>query len=365
MRLDLSDDQQFFVETLRRFVAGETPIDAVRARIDADEVFDRGWWRQAAELGVASFLVPEEFGGGSVSGRGPVDLAIVAEEFGRAVVPSPLVPVNVVAETLGRSGNTSHRELLGGVIDGSTVLAWAYDVAGDVTATPAADGFTLRGAVAAVEAADQADYVLVSVATPDGPTQFLLPVTAPGLSVERQGGLDLLKRFGRVRFDGVTVAADDIVGGVGGADDDIVRQRQITNLLQCAEMCGAAARVLEFTIEYAFDRFSFGRPLASYQALKHRFADMKLWLEAGFAITDQAADAAAVGADPAGLVHAAKSYVGDRSVDLIQDCVQLHGGIGVTWEHDIHLYLRRATVDRGLFGSPSDHRAALAAVVGL
>jgi alkylation response protein AidB-like acyl-CoA dehydrogenase len=123
--------------------------------------------------------------------------------------------------------------------------------------------------------------------------------------------------------------------------------------------------VLEFTIEYAFDRFSFGRPLASYQALKHRFADMRLWLEASFAITDHAAAALSDSDDPTGLVHAAKSYVGDRSVELIQDCVQLHGGIGVTWEHDIHLYLRRATVDRGLFGAPAEHRAELAAIVGI
>lgn len=375
MRLDLNEDQQFFLDTLRRFIGAESPISTVRERIVATEVFDRTWWRRAAELGVASFLVPEEHGGGSISGRGPVDLAIVAEEFGRAVVPSPLVPVNVVAETLARSGSSAHHALLGGVVDGSTLLAWAFDQTGSVTATPSGDGFELHGAIAAVEAIEQADHVLITIdvragGNADAPTQYLLPVTTPGLSIEAQDGLDLLKRFGRLRLDGVTVGADDLVGTIGGAASDVSRQRQLTNLLQCAEMCGAAARVLEFTIEYAFDRFSFGRPLASYQALKHRFADMKLWLEASLAITDQAADAAAAGDDPTDpeawrLIHAAKSYVGDRSVDLIQDCVQLHGGIGVTWEHDIHLYLRRATVDRGLFGAPADHRASLAELVGL
>lgn len=374
MRLDLTDDQQFFLDTLRRFVGAESPISAVRERIGAADVVDRAWWRRAAELGVASFLVPEGLGGGSISGRGPVDLTIVAEEFGRAVVPSPLVPVNVVAETLARSGTAAQHELLGGVVDGSTLLAWAFDQTGSVTAAPTDSGYELSGAIAAVEALDQADHVLVTVdgitGDADGPTQFLVSTATPGLSVESQAGLDLLKRFARLRLDGVVVGDDAVVGSISGAAADVARQRQIANLLQCAEMCGAAARVLEFTIEYAFDRFSFGRPLASYQALKHRFADMRLWLEASFAITDQAADAASDRGDPADAeawraVHAAKSYVGDRSVDLIQDCVQLHGGIGVTWEHDIHLYLRRATVDRGLHGGPADHRAALADLVGL
>jgi alkylation response protein AidB-like acyl-CoA dehydrogenase len=370
MRLDLTDDQQFFLDTLRRFVAGETPIDVVRTRIGAPEAFDRAWWRQAAELGAASLLVPEELGGGSVSGRGPVDLVMVAEEFGRGAVPSPLVPVNVVAETIARSGSDTQRQLLPEVVAGSVVAAWATDDVGSLSLTPAADGFTLGGAAPAVEAADQADHLLVTAASPEGPTQVLLPADTTGITIEPRESLDLLKRFSLVRFDGVAVPASAVVGGVGSAAADVARQRQITNLLQCAEMCGAAARVLEFTIEYAFDRVSFGRPLASYQALKHRFADMKLWLEASFAITDAAAAALSDGDDPEmteswRLVHAAKSYVGDRSVELIQDCVQLHGGIGVTWEHDIHLYLRRATVDRGLFGGPADHRAELADLVGI
>ena len=120
-------------------------------------------------------------------------------------------------------------------------------------------------------------------------------------------------------------------------------------------------RVLEFTIEWAFDRYTFGRPLASYQALKHRFANMKLWSESIQATTQAAAIAVAQQADDARqLVRVAKSYVGDRALELIQDCVQLHGGMGVTWEHDLHLYLRRATVNRNLYGTPREHRMALA-----
>lgn len=373
MRLDLNDDQQFFQETVRRFVATETPIDVVRARIDSDDAFDRDWWRRAAELGFASFMVPESSGGGSLSGRPEVDLVIIAEELGRGVVPNPLLASNVVAYALGRAADPHHAELLAGIVGGSTVAAWATPHAAlgsaadsaPITATAKANGFTLDGQVSAIEGVDQADVILVTADTDRGPTQFVVPADRTGVSVTRQDGLDLLRHFGRVRLDSVQAEALDVVGAVGGAAADIERQLQLAMLVQCGEMVGAAARVLEFTIEYAFDRFSFGRPLASYQALKHRFADMKLWIEASHAITDDAAWAMSNGDSSGSRIHAAQSYVGERSVDIIQDCVQMHGGIGVTWEHDIHLYLRRATVNRGLFGGPSQHRAALAVGLGL
>jgi alkylation response protein AidB-like acyl-CoA dehydrogenase len=153
--------------------------------------------------------------------------------------------------------------------------------------------------------------------------------------------------------------------GDAGAGAAIERQLQVAATLECAQMAGAADRVLEFTTEYAFDRYSFGRPLASYQALKHRFADMKLWLEATHAAVGGAARAIDEGVDAGRLVSAAKVYGGDRVPELVQDCVQMHGGIGVTWEHDIHLYLRRVTLARGLYGSPDEHRERLAAAVGL
>jgi alkylation response protein AidB-like acyl-CoA dehydrogenase len=169
-----------------------------------------------------------------------------------------------------------------------------------------------------------------------------------------------------VRFDGVRVPASAVVGTVGGAAGDVDRQLQIALVLQCAEMAGAAYRVFEMTVEYAFDRYSFGRPLASYQALKHRYADLKLWVESCFATADGAARAVQEDAGRgAKLASVAKAYVGERAPEIIQDGVQLHGGIGVTWEHDIHLYLRRVTVDRALYGSPDDHLERVALAVGM
>ena len=372
MRIDLSEEQALFQETVRRFVETETPVSRVREIGENPDGFDHDWWRQAAELGWTSLLVPEDLGGGSISGDGVADLAIVAEEVGRGVAPGPLLPVNVVAASVARSGSTDQQtEILPGLLDGRLLGAWCYhepsggwwpeDVG--LEAELVDGGFRLEGTKQAVEGAVQAHYLLVTARVDGALTQFLVPADSEGIRIVPQQSLDLVRRFGEVHFDGVDVGPDCLLGQVGGAIDDVRYQFHIALLLQAAEMAGASGRVFEFTLEYSFDRFSFGRPLASYQALKHRFADMKLWLETGYATTDQAAIGVSRGDDAARLASVAKSYVGDRSVEIIQDCVQMHGGIGVTWEHDIHLYLRRAAVNRELFGSPEDHLGYLGSIV--
>jgi alkylation response protein AidB-like acyl-CoA dehydrogenase len=372
MRIDLSEEQALFQETVRRFVETETPVSRVREISENPDGFDHDWWRQAAELGWTSLLVPEDLGGGSISDDGVADLAIVAEEVGRGVAPGPLLPVNVVAASVARSGSTDQQtEILPGLLDGRLLGAWCYhepsggwwpeDVG--LEAELVDGGFRLEGTKQAVEGAVQAHYLLVTARVDGALTQFLVPADSEGIRIVSQQSLDLVRRFGEVHFDGVDVGPDCLLGQVGGAIDDVRYQFHIALVLQAAEMAGASGRVFEFTLEYSFDRFTFGRPLASYQALKHRFADMKLWLETGYATTDQAAIGVSRGDDAARLASVAKSYVGDRSVEIIQDCVQMHGGIGVTWEHDIHLYLRRAAVDRELFGSPEDHLGYLGSIV--
>jgi alkylation response protein AidB-like acyl-CoA dehydrogenase len=371
MRLDLTDDQQFFQETVRRYIETETPISKVRELQDTADGFEPDWWRGGAELGWASFLVPEELGGGSVSGRGPVDLAIVSEELGRAVAPGPLLPVNVVAHAIATSGTPAQQEaVLPALIAGEEVAAWCYWEAGSgwraedisMAATPTSDGYELDGVKSAVEAGGQAQHLLVTARAPEGLVEFLVSPETPGVTVSSQASLDLSKRFAEVQFDGVQVGPADQLG-VAGSDGEVQRQLNLAMMLQCAETAGATARVFEFTTEYAGDRYSFGRPLASYQALKHRFADMKLWMEAGHATSDGAAVAIADDHDADRLVSVAKAYLGDHAPEIVQDCVQMHGGIGVTWEHDIHLYLRRVTVNSGLFGVADDHRERLAAAL--
>ena len=373
MRFDLSDDQEFFRETARRFIETEIPVGKVREWHDHPDGCPQSWWQAAAELGWTSLMVPESLGGGSISGRPIVDLAIVADEMGRGVTPGPFMPTNAVADTLGRSGAPDQQALLEGVMTGEVVLGWAFcEPGGDWTAAhvtaeavPANGGYLLNGVKTAVEAGAQAHHLLVTAQSPEGLAQFLVSADAAGLTATPQESLDLGRRFAEVRLDGVAVGPDALVGAPGAATvADVERQCQVMLVLQCAESAGLAARVLEFTAEYAFDRYSFGRPLASYQALKHRFADMKMWSEASYAAADAAADALADGRDEVRTVSVAKSYVGDRSVELMQDCVQLHGGIGVTYEHDLHLYMRRATVNWGLFGTPADHRERLSRLLG-
>jgi len=372
VELELSEDQEFFQQTTRKFLTAESPLTTVRSLESNPAGFDSEYWRRGAELGWTSMLVPEADGGGSLSEHGLLDLVLVAEEMGRLVAPGPLVPVNVVASALARSGSAKQKaEVLPGLLSGDEVAAWvgisepSRPPSGRVSSqTLVGGGFVLDGVASPVEAGAQAQHLLVSADAPEGPTQYLVRTDAPGLTIIPLGGLDLVRRFAEVRFDGVEVPASAVVGAVGGAADDIEHQLQVAVVLQCAETVGAIDRMFEVTLEYLSDRYSFGRPLSSYQALKHRVADDKMWLEACHATATAAARAAASGADDADqLVSAAKAWIGPHATELIQDCVQLHGGIGVTWEHDLHLYLRRVTVNRLTYGTPEDHAERIAAVL--
>ncbi|MGH9276279.1 MAG: acyl-CoA dehydrogenase family protein [Acidimicrobiales bacterium] len=360
MQLELSEDQAFFQQTTRKFLAAECPLATVRSLEDDPAGFTPEYWKQGSALGWTSMLVSEADGGGCLSEHGLLDLVLVAEEMGRLVAPGPLVPVNVVASALARSGTAELRAaVLPGLLTGEAVAAWCGPTA--IDAEPDGDGFVLTGSIAPVEAGAQAAHLLVAARTGDGLTQLLVPADTPGITITPMGSLDLVRRFAEVRFDGVTVPATGMVGAVGAAAADIDHQLHLAVVLQCAESVGAMDRMFEVTLEYLGDRYSFGRPLSSYQALKHRVADDKLWLEACHAIATAAAEAVANAAlDADELVSAAKAWVGPHATEVIQDCVQLHGGIGVTWEHDLHLYLRRVTVNRLTYGTPEDHAERVA-----
>ncbi len=176
--------------------------------------------------------------------------------------------------------------------------------------------------------------------------------------------IDLTRRFSEVTFRDVRVPADSVLGEVAGAATQVDRQLCQALVMTNAESLGAMQFAFDLTLEWAFDRYSFGRPLASYQELKHRFADMKTWLEAGHAISDRAAEAVSAGSHGAGeLASAAKAFLGQYGPELLQDCVQMHGGIGLTFEHDIHFFLRRVALDRSLYGTPGQHRQRITSIV--
>ena len=369
MLLELSSDQEFFRETTARFLLEHAPAGELRRLRDDPVGFDPEYWRRGAELGWTSLLVDEEHGGGTISGAGLVDLTLVAYEFGRRAAPGPLLPTNIVAGALSDSGDDAHAAVLEGLLAGTSIATWClgdappHDGLGDIHLRIEVDGddVVLDGVKRPVESAAQASHLLVTGRTGDALTQVLVPSDASGITISPMHTVDLTRRFSVVAFDGVRVPRAAVLGEVGTADDAVERQLMQAVVILDAESVGALQAAFEMTVEWGFDRYSFGRPLASYQALKHRFASMKTWLEASHAISDEAAVATASGAaDAPLLVSAAKAYVGDFGLELAQECVQMHGGIGVTFEHDLHLFLRRVTVNRALFGTPADHRRRLA-----
>jgi alkylation response protein AidB-like acyl-CoA dehydrogenase len=225
-----------------------------------------------------------------------------------------------------------------------------------VAATPTATGFRLDGVKDRVEAGAESGVLLVAARCDGAVRQFLVPTDADGVRVESQRSIDMVKSYARVHFDGVEVDASAVVGSAEQTPALIARQSQIAQVLQCAEVVGILDTVLAFTIQWGLDRHSFGRPLASYQVLKHKYADLKIWFEACRATTNAAvAEVAARSGGAEMAVSVAKSYVGEHAPGMLQDCVQLHGGIGVTWEHDLHLFLRRTTLYRSMYGTPEDH----------
>ena len=371
-----SPERLLFASTAQAFLEKEASLTRVRELHDAGVSFEPEWWRRAAELGWAGLLVPEDLGGGSVSGNGVEDLAVVAELMGKTVAPGPLHPVSTVLAGLVDAAderwreeqtiheNHSHATTIEALVSGDAIASWAVYEPGKpwapleptVRGARTETGFRIDGVKDRVEAGSQSAILMVVAESEGAIRQFLVPTDAPGVRVEPQRSIDLVKRYDRVTFDGVKVDESAAVGTAAQTPALIERQVQVAMVLQCAEVVGILDRVLEFTIQWAFDRHSFGRPLASYQALKHRFADLKIWLEACRATTRAAVAEVAERSPGANLaVSVAKSYVGEYAQGMVQDCIQLHGGIGVTWEHDLHLYLRRATLYRSMFGTPEDH----------
>lgn len=373
MELTLSDDQTFFRDTTNRFLSTECPIARVRALAATEDGFDAAYWRQGGALGWTSMLVPESLGGGSVSGNGVVDLTIVADAFGRHVAPGPLGPTNIVAAAVARAGGDAHRRLLDGLVAGEAIATWCGMEhalgTGTLTAVRTAGGHVLSGWSTPVEAAARSQSLLVTARVDGDLVQFVVPATAPGITVTPLTGLDVVRRFARVDFADVAVPASAVLTSGEPVSADVARQLQHALVIQSAVLVGAAERVFDLTVGWAFDRYSFGRPLASYQELKHRFADMKMWLEASHALA--AALAREVQEAAPGVKETAsvtKAYLGTYLVELLHDCIQMHGGIGLTTDHDLHLYLRRVVTERSSFGTPADHRrraALLAAEVAV
>ncbi len=366
---NLASDQELLRDTTVRYLAAHATLSQLRKDRNNPAGFEPAYWTGGAELGWTSLLLTEEDGGGSVSGQGAVDLSLIAYEFGRHAAPGPLVDCNVAAYALSGQEGELQRAALAELISGAAIASVCLGAAPWQRADEAAiriekqgDDILINGAIRPAESGAQASYLLVTGGSEAGVTQVLVPANAPGVQIKPLKGLDVSRKFSSVTFDNVRAPTSALIGGFGEAGEKLSRQIQNAAVILAAESVGAMDAAFEMTLDWAFQRYSFGRALASYQALKHRFADLKSWLEASHAVSDAAAEAVAGQTNLAGdTASAAKAYIGQYGVELVQDCVQLHGGIGVTYDHDLHFFLRRVTLDSRLYGTPAEHRRLLAA----
>ena len=293
------------------------------------------------------------------------DAAVIAEERGRFLQPGAFVATNAVAAALASDGSEEQRaKVLPSIASGEVAVTWALASSdGDwspgtgLRASSRGSGFVLEGASGFVQDAGDADWILVTASGDRGLTQFLVAAGTPGVTIRALDGLDLTRRFSEVRFDDVELPSSALVGQDGAAAGSVDRQLDVALALTVAEMVGAMDRDFEVVLDYAKARTAFGRPIGSFQAVKHLLADTSLALEMSKAMAVAAAKAVGAAKDDATEVASmAKAFVSDSAVDLAQNCFQVFGGIGYTWEHDQHLYLRRLTVDAALYGDAAWHR---------
>ncbi|MBH0778435.1 acyl-CoA dehydrogenase family protein [Nocardia bovistercoris] len=366
-------DQRLLLDASADLIADLCPMDAVRADRHLDTEWAVTYRRRTARLGWYSLLVPEKLGGGNVSGNGLVDATLIAHRRGRELQPGPFAAANAITHALATDdGHERGPDILAAVIAGEQGVSWAVGIPGvhaahsGPHARRVGDGYELSGTTGLVVDADTADWILVTATSEEGLCQFLLPRATRGLTITPVESLDISRRFTEITFDRVAVTRADLLGAPGRCDDLVHRQLAIAAVLTAAEAVGAMERDLELTVRYAKDRIAFGRPIGSFQAIKHVLADMSLYLEMSIATVLAAAEDLGTG-DSHGVLAAsmAKAFVGDHGIDLAQNCFQVFGGIGFTWEHDQHRYLRRITTDCALFGDAAWHREHLCRLSGL
>jgi alkylation response protein AidB-like acyl-CoA dehydrogenase len=378
MNFGFSEEQELLRSTARKFFENECPSGVVRDLMETPEGMSPPLWHRIAEQGWLGLVYPEAHGG---MGLGSVDLTVLMEEMGRAVVPGPFFSTVLLGGlALLEAGSEAQKKAwLPRIVAGEArvTLAWM-----DPSAIPPPDGialaartqgggFALSGTLLFVPDAHTADAVVVAARTGpgtagEGVTLFLVPRDSPGLSVALLPTMDQTRKLCEVTLAEVSLAPEAVLGEVGGGWPPLECVLQRATVALCAEMCGGAQKVLDMTVEYAKIRQAFGRPIGSYQGVKHRAADMLVDVENSKSITYYASWALDEGAaDRALAVSMAKAYASDAYRRVAAAGIQLHGGIGFTWEHDLHLYFKRAKASEFTLGDATYHREKVAQLVDL
>jgi alkylation response protein AidB-like acyl-CoA dehydrogenase len=371
MNFGFSEEQDELRKMVRRFLEEKSPETEVRRLMATDEGYDPAVWAQMAnELALQGLGIPEEFGG---QGFGPVELYVVFEEMGAALLCAPYFStVALAANALLFVGNEKDQaEYLPGIASGETIATVALtDDAGmwdlsstSTTATRSGDGFVLNGVRSYVTDGSTASLLLVPAMTDKGLSLFAVAGDAEGVTREALATMDQTRKQSRIEL---VNAPGALVGEEGGALAGLETTAQVAAAALAAEQVGGAQRVLDASVEYAKNRVQFGRPIGSFQAIKHKCADMLLDVESAKSAAYYAAWAAQERNDELPIAASlAKSFCSEAYFHCAAENIQIHGGIGFTWEHPAHLYFKRAKSSELFLGDPAYHRELLAQRLGI
>ena len=371
MNFAFNEEQEELRKTVRQFLEAKSPETAVREQMDTEAGYDAAVWQQMGEqLGLQGLVIPEEFGG---SGYGYIELVVILEEMGRALLCAPFFSsVVLAANTLLHSGDDAAKaDYLPGIASGETIATLAFteengrwDEEGvTATATQAGDAWTIDGTKMYVLDGHTASLLLVAARSGKGVSLFAVDADAAGVSRTALATMDQTRKQAKVTFAGTPAR---LIGTEGECWSVLSRVLDLAAVALAAEQVGGAQFCLEMAVQYAKDRVQFGRPIGSFQAIKHKCADMLLEVESAKSAAYYAGWCASeLNDELPSVASLAKAYCSEAYFHAAAENIQIHGGIGFTWEHPAHLYFKRAKSSELLFGDPTYHRELLAQRIGI
>lgn len=371
MQFGLTETQQVLKNSAREFFSAECPLGEVRRLMETETAYDVPLWQKMAHQGWTGIIFNEEYGG---LGLGLVDMAVAHEEMGRALLPGPyLSTVLLAGVAIEAGGNRGQKQrYLSRISMGEAHATLALLEAGarwepeavQLTAHPTLSGFALNGRKLFVPDAAIADFLVCAARRNSDLGLFIVPRSAKGVQIELLPSIDTTRKLYRIDFDEVEVVEEDFLAIGDSAVDCLERALAVATVGLAAEMVGGMQRVLEITVEYAKARKQFGKPIGQFQAVQHLCADMLLMTESSRSAAYYAAWALQEHVSEAALaVSIAKSYASDAYREVGNRGIQVHGGMGFTWENNVHLYYKRAKASELMFGDATYHRERIARLV--
>lgn len=367
MYFDYLEEHEMLRDATRGHVERHDPITLLRMEPPLPADARRAAYRQDAQQGWTAMLVPEADGG---FGTSPVEAMVVAEELGRSGHGGAFVATNIAAAALASAGSMHQRSTyLDRLIAGEAIVAWIPHLAAlsdgrkkaALTLKRHGAAWIVDGIARLIQDADIAEAMIVDLGEPGRMSRFLVPADTPGLAVRKATTIEVSRQLCDVEFNGVRLTAEQLLGSSESADAAILHDLDIAATLIAADSVGLASRMLDMTVAYTKEREAFGKPLAGFQAIRHRCADMLTQVETSRVAVWYAAVAVRDGRDR---VHeatsTAKFFATEAGAAVAGDALQLHGGIGMTWEHDLHFFIKRAKANELMWGTNSVHRDRVA-----